>query len=229
MQTAKIDESASRVVSLVPSITEALVSVRREAVVGATDWCTHPADLDDTLEARVRGTKNPNLDDDPRAAPRRGDRQPRGEPRARRTTAAGVRRPRRGHADRDRARGGRDLRASSSTTCSAGSGRTGWPRSASSGAVRCPPVTSDGRHPDLARPVDGGRRFDVHRRPGPAAGLGQRVRRQRRPLPEGRARRDRGGRRGPRAAARRAVRLHRRGRSGGLPRTPRPGWSAAGC
>jgi len=53
---------ARRVVSLVPSITEALVSVRREAVVGATDWCTHPADLDATLESRVRGTKNPNLD-----------------------------------------------------------------------------------------------------------------------------------------------------------------------
>jgi ABC-type Fe3+-hydroxamate transport system substrate-binding protein len=50
------------VVSLVPSITEALASVRRDAVVGATDWCTHPADLDDTLEARVRGTKNPNLE-----------------------------------------------------------------------------------------------------------------------------------------------------------------------
>ena len=48
----------SRVVSLVPSITEALVSVRREAVVGATDWCTHPADLEVT---RVRGTKNPDL------------------------------------------------------------------------------------------------------------------------------------------------------------------------
>ncbi len=53
--------TASRVVSLVPSITEALVSVRRDAVVGATDWCTHPADLDDSLEARVRGTKNPDL------------------------------------------------------------------------------------------------------------------------------------------------------------------------
>jgi ABC-type Fe3+-hydroxamate transport system substrate-binding protein len=52
---------AGRVVSLVPSITEALASVRREAVVGATDWCTHPADLDGTLEKRVRGTKNPNL------------------------------------------------------------------------------------------------------------------------------------------------------------------------
>ncbi|GAB3248931.1 helical backbone metal receptor [Nocardioides dilutus] len=53
---------ATRVVSLVPSITEALASVRREAVVGATDWCTHPADLDETLERRVRGTKNPDLD-----------------------------------------------------------------------------------------------------------------------------------------------------------------------
>ena len=47
-----------RVVSLVPSLTEALVSVDRAAVVGATDWCTHPADLDVT---RVRGTKNPDL------------------------------------------------------------------------------------------------------------------------------------------------------------------------
>ena len=49
---------AGRVVSLVPSITEALASVRPEAVVGATEWCTHPPDLDTT---RVRGTKNPDL------------------------------------------------------------------------------------------------------------------------------------------------------------------------
>jgi ABC-type hemin transport system substrate-binding protein len=48
----------TRVVSLVPSITEALASVRPDAVVGATDWCTHPADLAVT---RVRGTKNPDL------------------------------------------------------------------------------------------------------------------------------------------------------------------------
>ena len=47
-----------RVVSLVPSITEALASVRPDALVGATDWCTHPADLD---APRVRGTKNPDL------------------------------------------------------------------------------------------------------------------------------------------------------------------------
>lgn len=49
---------ATRVVSLVPSITEALAAARPEALVGATDWCTHPAGLDVT---RVRGTKNPDL------------------------------------------------------------------------------------------------------------------------------------------------------------------------
>lgn len=48
---------ARRVVSLVPSLTEAIAATRPEALVGATDWCTHPADLD---VARVRGTKNPN-------------------------------------------------------------------------------------------------------------------------------------------------------------------------
>jgi ABC-type Fe3+-hydroxamate transport system substrate-binding protein len=52
---------ASRVVSLVPSITEALASVRPESVVGATDWCTHPADLASYGVTRVRGTKNPDL------------------------------------------------------------------------------------------------------------------------------------------------------------------------
>lgn len=46
-----------RVVSLVPSITEALALARPDSLVGATDWCTHPADLD---VARVRGTKNPD-------------------------------------------------------------------------------------------------------------------------------------------------------------------------
>ncbi len=49
---------ARRVVSLVPSLTEAIAATCRERLVGATDWCTHPADLD---VARVRGTKNPDL------------------------------------------------------------------------------------------------------------------------------------------------------------------------
>ena len=49
---------ARRIVSLVPSITEALATDVPDRLVGATDWCTHPADLDVT---RVRGTKNPDL------------------------------------------------------------------------------------------------------------------------------------------------------------------------
>jgi ABC-type Fe3+-hydroxamate transport system substrate-binding protein len=47
-----------RVVSLVPSLTESVAVTRPGALAGATDWCTHPADLD---VPRVRGTKNPNL------------------------------------------------------------------------------------------------------------------------------------------------------------------------
>ncbi|WP_406156015.1 helical backbone metal receptor [Streptomyces canus] len=48
-----------RVVSLVPSLTEAIARSAPGALVGATDWCTHPAGLDVT---RVGGTKNPKLD-----------------------------------------------------------------------------------------------------------------------------------------------------------------------
>ena len=50
-----------RVVSLVPSLTEALAVTVPDRLVGATDWCTHPADHDDRGVARVRGTKNPDL------------------------------------------------------------------------------------------------------------------------------------------------------------------------
>jgi ABC-type Fe3+-hydroxamate transport system substrate-binding protein len=46
-----------RIVSLVPSLTEALAVTVPERLVGATDWCTHPAGLDVTC---VRGTKNPD-------------------------------------------------------------------------------------------------------------------------------------------------------------------------
>lgn len=48
-----------RVVSLVPSLTEAIARSAPGALVGATDWCTHPADLDVT---RIGGTKNPKLE-----------------------------------------------------------------------------------------------------------------------------------------------------------------------
>lgn len=47
-----------RVVSLVPSLTEAIAASRPELLVGATDWCSHPAGLP---VRRVRGTKNPDL------------------------------------------------------------------------------------------------------------------------------------------------------------------------
>ena len=46
-----------RIVSLVPSLTEALAVTVPGRLIGATDWCTHPAGLD---VPRVRGTKNPN-------------------------------------------------------------------------------------------------------------------------------------------------------------------------
>lgn len=46
-----------RVVSLVPSLTEALAATVPDRLVGATIWCTHPAGL---AVARVRGTKNPD-------------------------------------------------------------------------------------------------------------------------------------------------------------------------
>ncbi|MGW3037011.1 helical backbone metal receptor [Streptomyces sp. NPDC001178] len=48
-----------RVVSLVPSLTEAIAVSVPGALVGATDWCTHPAGLD---VPRIGGTKNPKLD-----------------------------------------------------------------------------------------------------------------------------------------------------------------------
>ena len=40
-----------RVVSLVPSLTEALAETVPERLVGATDWCTHPAGLDVVVRA----------------------------------------------------------------------------------------------------------------------------------------------------------------------------------
>ena len=47
----------SRVVSLVPSLTEALEVTAPGLVVAATDWCVYPPSLD---VQRVRGTKNPD-------------------------------------------------------------------------------------------------------------------------------------------------------------------------
>ncbi|WP_405890929.1 helical backbone metal receptor [Streptomyces sp. NBC_00133] len=46
-----------RVVSLVPSLTEAVAVSAPGLLVGATDWCSHPAGLD---VVRIGGTKNPD-------------------------------------------------------------------------------------------------------------------------------------------------------------------------
>ncbi|WP_328870150.1 helical backbone metal receptor [Streptomyces sp. NBC_00287] len=48
-----------RVVSLVPSLTEAVALSAPGVLVGVTDWCTHPADLG---VARIGGTKNPKTE-----------------------------------------------------------------------------------------------------------------------------------------------------------------------
>ncbi|WP_345443612.1 helical backbone metal receptor [Actinoallomurus vinaceus] len=47
-----------RVVSLVPSLTEAIARTAPDLLVGATDWCVEPPGLD---VVRVGGTKNPDL------------------------------------------------------------------------------------------------------------------------------------------------------------------------
>jgi ABC-type Fe3+-hydroxamate transport system substrate-binding protein len=47
-----------RAVSLVPSLTEAVAETLPGLLVGATDWCTHPAGLE---VVRVGGTKNPDV------------------------------------------------------------------------------------------------------------------------------------------------------------------------
>lgn len=47
-----------RVVSLVPSLTETVAACAPGLLVGATNWCTHPADL---TVSRIGGTKNPDV------------------------------------------------------------------------------------------------------------------------------------------------------------------------
>jgi ABC-type Fe3+-hydroxamate transport system substrate-binding protein len=51
--------TVTRIVSLVPSLTEAIGETDVTRLVGATDWCTHPPDLD---VPRIRGTKNPDVE-----------------------------------------------------------------------------------------------------------------------------------------------------------------------
>ena len=58
-RVVEVPSRVRRVVSIVPSLTEAIATTHASLLVGATDWCTHPAELDVT---RVRGTKNPDID-----------------------------------------------------------------------------------------------------------------------------------------------------------------------
>ena len=54
----EVHPRVGRVVSLVPSLTEAVAATAPGLLVGATAWCSHPADLD---VARIGGTKNPDV------------------------------------------------------------------------------------------------------------------------------------------------------------------------
>jgi ABC-type Fe3+-hydroxamate transport system substrate-binding protein len=53
----RFERPPTRVVSLVPSLSEALAETVPERLVAVTDWCTHTAD---SHPSRVRGTKNPD-------------------------------------------------------------------------------------------------------------------------------------------------------------------------
>lgn len=54
-----LPEAPARVVSLVPSLTEAVAVTALSLLAGATDYCVHPASLD---VARVGGSKYPSVD-----------------------------------------------------------------------------------------------------------------------------------------------------------------------
>ncbi len=54
----RVPSIVSRVVSVVPSLTEAVATCAPGLLVGATNWCSHPADL---AVGRVGGTKNPDV------------------------------------------------------------------------------------------------------------------------------------------------------------------------
>jgi ABC-type Fe3+-hydroxamate transport system substrate-binding protein len=59
-ETVPVDGPVSRVVSLVPSLTEAVEVSAPGRLAGATDYCTHPSTLD---VPRVGGSKYPKIDD----------------------------------------------------------------------------------------------------------------------------------------------------------------------
>ena len=64
----ELPRSPRRVVSLVPSLTEAIAATVPGVLVGATDWCTHPADLAVEREATVVAITDSSLSPISRAA-----------------------------------------------------------------------------------------------------------------------------------------------------------------
>src|SRR5262245_54419620 len=58
-EVVPIRASPQRIVSLVPSLTEAVASADPGRIAGATDFCTHPASLD---VPRVGGSKYPTIE-----------------------------------------------------------------------------------------------------------------------------------------------------------------------
>jgi ABC-type Fe3+-hydroxamate transport system substrate-binding protein len=59
-RSVEIATDVRAVVSLVPSLTQAIEATAPGLVIGATDWCTHPPDLAAT---RIGGTKNPRVEE----------------------------------------------------------------------------------------------------------------------------------------------------------------------
>ena len=166
-----LPEVVARVVSLVPSLTEALAATCPQRLVGATDWCTHPADLEARGVARVRGTKNPDL---AAVAALRPD-----------LVVANKEENRELDVRRLRERGipvwVTDIETVPQSVASMRrlfrealgvEDDPGWlleAEAAWSGPVPTPPGAR--RRADLAGPVDGGRAADVHRRPARPLGV----------------------------------------------------------
>jgi ABC-type Fe3+-hydroxamate transport system substrate-binding protein len=53
-----LERPVTRVVSMVPSLTESVAASHAHLLVGVTDWCTHPFGLE---AQRIGGTKNPDV------------------------------------------------------------------------------------------------------------------------------------------------------------------------
>lgn len=154
-----LPEPPQRIVSLVPSLTEALASCVPQALVGATDWCTHPGELAVT---RVRGTKNPDRQAILRLQPDLvvANREENREIDVRRLREAGIT-----VWVTDIETVPQALESLTGLLAAVGGGAPEWLAqarelwSAPGGARRA------GRRADLARPVDGRRRAHVHRGP----------------------------------------------------------------